>query len=328
MRPNVAYSPTDWVLEQGTLDNLPSRSPPPSMAKPKRRRLSWLKYELNDLVRGVCGGFLFGVPLLYTMEVWWVGSSVSPPRLLFALLATLTVVYLVSQTAGFRQARATTRREAIGDAVEAVAMGLVCATLMLVILRQITLETRLSEALGKVIFESVPFSLGVALANQFLSGSEESDSTPTPESSRALGSERFFPEGNLNETIADIGATLIGAIIIAFSIAPTDEVTVLVSAVNGPWLLLTVVISLVLSYGIVFEANFTRQGQRRLQPGLFQSPLSETAVSYLISLLASALMLGFFRQIDLNSPWEVAFRQILILGLPATIGGAAGRLAL
>ncbi len=119
-----------------------------------------------------------------------------------------------------------------------------------------------------------------------------------------------------------------GATIIAFSIAPTDEVTVLVSAIDEPWLVLNVLVSLGLSYGIVFEANFANQKQRRSQTGIFQSPLSETVISYLISLLAAALMLIFFRKLDLSAPFELAFRQALILGLPATIGGAAGRLAL
>ncbi len=292
----------------------------------KKRRASALKHEIDDLVRGVCGGFLFGVPLLYTMEVWWIGSSVSPLRLLFVLLVTSAVLYLLSRTEGFRQARATNEREAIGDTVEAMAIGLVCALLLLIMLRQITLETQLSEALGKLIFESVPFSLGVALSNQLLSDSD--DAAEGASSGQPTHSERFFPEGNLNETAADVGATLIGAMIIAFSIAPTDEVTVLVSAVTGPWLLLTVIASLVVSYGIVFQANFIRQGQRRLQTGMFQSPLSETLFSYVVSLLASALMLSFFRQIDPSAPWDLALRQVLILGLPATVGGAAGRLAL
>lgn len=298
--------------------------------RPKKHLSLRFKRELNDLVRGVCGGFLFGIPLLYTMEVWWIGSSVAPSRLLGVLLTTLLVTYLLSRTAGFRRTRATQEREAIGDAVEAIALGLLCATLMLVVLRQITLETQLSEALGKVVFESVPFSLGVALANQLLQDSEDSSGSQNGSDVPAAPaqSERFFPEDNLNETIADVGATLIGAIIIAFSIAPTDEVSVLVAAVYGPWLMLTVLISLVLSYSIVFQANFSRQGQRRLQEGLFQQPLSETLFSYLISLLAATLMLGFFGKIDPNAPLELAFRQILILGLPATIGGAAGRLVL
>lgn len=300
------------------------------MAKYRKRQSSQLVYELNDLVRGVCGGFLFGVPLLYTMEVWWVGSSVSPPRLLFALLVTAAVVYLIARTEGFRKAKATTEKEAIADAVEAIAIGLLCAAVMLIVLQQVTFETRLSEAVGKVIFESVPFSLGVVLANQLLNDSE-AEGAQLAKHSKAKQprlSDRFFPKNNLNETVADVGATLIGATIVAFSIAPTDEVTVLVSVARGPWLMMTVIVSLMISYGIVFQANFTRQGQRRLQTGLFQSPLSETIFSYLVSLLASACMLLFFQQAGPSMPWDMMFRQILVLGLPATIGGAAGRLAL
>ncbi len=319
------------------------------MTSSKRRRTqrpkkhtpknSSLRGELNDLVRGLCGGFLFGTPLLYTMEVWWIGSSVRPPQLAGVLLTTLLCTYLLSRTAGFRKSQATTEREAIGDAVEAIALGILCSTIMLIILRQITFETSLNGALGQIIFESVPFSLGVTLANQFLRGSDESDSSSdssssagplsnqSPGQSQLNKIDRLLPEDNLNETISDIGATLLGALIIAFSIAPTDEVTVLVAAVSGPWLLLTIFISLLLSYCIVFQANFTRQEQRRLQSGFFQGPLTETVFSYLLSLTAASLMLSFFGKIDPDANISLAFRQILILGLPATIGGAAGRLA-
>ena len=232
----------------------------------KKHQLTELKSEFDDLVRGMCGGFLFGVPVLYTIEVWWIGSSVSPPWLIGVLLTTLLGTYLLSSTAGFRKSQAATKREAFADAVEAIALGLLCAALMLVVMRQITLETRLSGAIGQIIFESVPFSLGVALANQFLQGGDD-DSSDSKKSQAPQKSERFFPENNLNETISDISVTLLGAVIVAFSIAPTDEVTVLVSAIHGLWLLAIVIISLVLSYSIVFQANFTRQSQRRLQEG-------------------------------------------------------------
>ena len=307
----------------------------------RKRRTRRFREELDDLIRGVCGGFLFGIPVLYTMEVWWIGSSISSPRLLGILLATLLGTYLLSSTAGFRKSQAATKREAFGDAVEAIALGIVCATLMLIVLRQVTFDTRLSEAIGKIIFESVPFSLGVALSNQFLrdgdddsSGSENKPKKKEEQQSKSHSKtpkrkKRFFPEkNNLNETISDLSATLLGAVVIAFSIAPTDEVTMLVAAIHGLWLMMVVIISLILSYSIVFQANFTRQGQRRLQQGLFQGPMSETVFSYLVSLLAAGLMLSFFQKIDPAAPLDLAFRQILVLGLPATIGGAAGRLVL
>ena len=278
----------------------------------KRRRSIWVN-ELDDLIRGACGGFLFGIPLLYTMEVWWVGSTVSPPLMLMAIAATLMVIFLLNRTEGFRKTRSISSLHAAMDTVEALAIGIVCTALMLVLLQEITLETQLSEAMGKLIFESVPFSLGVTLANQFLS----SNSSETQRE----------PKDNLNETLADVGATLIGATLIAFNIAPTEEIPMLVAAVSGSWLLATIAMSLFVSYAIVFEAHFANQTKRRQQRGIFQRPLSETMISYLISLVAAALMLWFFHQLSLSDPWSMWLRYTLLLGLPASIGGAAGRLA-
>ncbi|MBW3537739.1 MAG: TIGR02587 family membrane protein, partial [Actinobacteria bacterium] len=50
--------------------------------------------ESQDLARGIAGGLLFGVPLLYTMEVWWLGGTTSPPRMLVILGVTLVPVTL------------------------------------------------------------------------------------------------------------------------------------------------------------------------------------------------------------------------------------------
>ncbi|MDQ3135846.1 MAG: TIGR02587 family membrane protein, partial [Acidobacteriota bacterium] len=32
-----------------------------------------IKKSLQEYARGVAGGLLFSLPLLYTMEVWWMG---------------------------------------------------------------------------------------------------------------------------------------------------------------------------------------------------------------------------------------------------------------
>ena len=130
-----------------------------------------------------------------------------------------------------------------------------------------------------------------------------------------------------SDTLADFSGTAIGATIIGFNIAPTDEVSVLAAGFSPPWLLALIVVSLLISYGIVFSSGFTDQYKRRQQQGLFQSPLGETIFAYLISLVGSALMLWFFQRLSLSDPWEMWLRYSLILALPTTIGGAAGRLA-
>ncbi|NJR37556.1 MAG: TIGR02587 family membrane protein [Leptolyngbyaceae cyanobacterium CSU_1_4] len=291
----------------------------------RRQQAHWIR-EVEDITRGACGGFLFGIPLLYTMEVWWIGSTVSPPLMLLAIATTWTVVFFLNRTEGFRRTTKVSFTNAARDTVEAVVIGLVCTGIMLVILQEVTLQTQLSEALGKVIFESVPFSLGVALSNQFLSSNPEENRVQSSKQNSTAQVEARQPE--ISETLADIGATLIGAIIIAFSIAPTDEIPMLAAATSAVWLLATVVISLIISYGIVFEANFANKTKRQQQRGLFQSPLSETIMSYLLSLVAAAMMLWFFQQLDFSDPGAMWLSYTLLLGLPATIGGAAGRLAI
>lgn len=275
--------------------------------------------ELNDLLRGASGGFLFGVPLLYTMEVWWIGSSVGPVRMLLALILTFAIIFFLNQTAGFRRKSDVHTTDALADSVEAIAIGIVCAGFILILLQEITLQTPLHETLGKLIYEGMPFSFGVALANQFLRGDEGRSDQQTHSSAKSK---------QLSATLSDISATLIGATIIAFNIAPTDEIPMLAAAVSGLSLLLLMVASLLISYGIVFASGFTNYQQRQQQRGIFQRPLSETIASYLVSLIAAMVMLFFFQKIEFSDPWQVWLNYSILLGLPAAVGGAAGRLAI
>jgi putative integral membrane protein (TIGR02587 family) len=279
------------------------------------------------MIRGASGGFLFGIPLLYTMEVWWIGSQTSPSLMLAILAITFVVVLLLNHTEGFRKTQSKHFFDTVMDSVESLAIGIVCATSILFLLGEIELKTPLNEALGKLILESVPFSLGAALAGALLSGDRWSSSN-NQDSEKGGNRNNHGKKSNFNATLADIGATLIGAMIIAFNIAPTDEIPMLDAAISPPRLLAIIAVSLVISYGIVFQAGFTTQKQRRQQKGIFQRPISETVMSYLVSLLASAFMLFFFHRLSLDDPWTLWLSRTLILGLPATIGGAAGRLAI
>ncbi|MEC4989995.1 MAG: TIGR02587 family membrane protein [Oscillatoria sp. PMC 1068.18] len=286
---------------------------------------NWIE-ERQDLLRGASGGFLFGIPLLYTMEVWWIGSFIEPPLLLIILIVTYAIVLILNRIEGFRNNKRDSLIDAAAESVEALGIGILCATFVLVLLNRISFQTPLDESLGKIIFESVPFSLGVALARVMLSG-DPTDSNQEDEIDIKMG----IPNKTkikINESLADLNATLIGATIIAFNIAPTDEVPALAAASSPPRLLVIIASSLLISYCIVFAAGFVNQEKRYQQRGYFQTPLGETIFCYLISLLASALMLWFFQRISLSDPGFLWLRYTLILSLPASIGGAAGRLTI
>lgn len=280
----------------------------------------WIE-ELRAILRGAAGSFLFGIPLLYTVEVWAIGSSTDSLRLLYVQAVTFVVVLLLTQVEGFRRSLTINPLETVLESIEALGIGIICAAIALILLRRITLETPLSEALGKLIFEGVPFSLGVTLARSTLERRRSQRRTLSSEQSLLPATFR----DTLRDTLVDIDATLIGAIVIAFSIAPTEEIPIIAAALPPLWLLLIMAASVLISYIIVFASGFTDR-RERAQRGLLLSPPTETLVAYIVVLIASALMLIFFQQLSSNDPWQEWLGNIIVLGLPASVGGAAGRI--
>lgn len=275
--------------------------------------------EALDLVRAMSGGLLFGVPLLYTMEVWWTGTLTPSWALLLLAVLLFVPVLVMNKTEGFRATKDVRWRDAAKDSVEAVALALVVTFTVLVLIREITPDTPIGAGLGKVLYEAVPFCLGIGVARHLLGGSradddDEDDAATEPDEPMVSG------------TVADLGATVVGAVFVSLSIAPTDEVPMIAGALTPPWVLAMMAASLLVSYAIVFVAGFSRQDQRREQEGLFQHPVTETVACYLVA-LATALVLLWIFQRDLQAGPNL-LTQTITLGLPAAVGGAAGRLAI
>lgn len=268
--------------------------------------------EVEDAARAAAGGMLFGIPLLYTMEVWWIGSFATPLRMLFVLAMSFGVLVVLNRTGGFRTTKDHDLVDAAKDAVEALAIAFVTVAGVLVLLREITASTPAAEVIGKVVYESAPFIVGVGFATHFLGKSRD-------------GSDDAATEKD-NATLSDIGGTLLGATFVAFAIAPTDEVPMIGAALTAPWVLALLLFSLVVSYVIVFEAGFSDEDSRHAQPGVIQHPATETVVCYLVSLATAASLLLFFGRVGLDDPYPFTLTQVVVLGLPAAIGGAAGRL--
>ncbi|MBD1876455.1 TIGR02587 family membrane protein [Nodosilinea sp. FACHB-131] len=272
--------------------------------------------EFSDLMRGIAGAFLFGAPFLYTMEVWWKGNFTSPPRMMLILGMAYLALVLLNIKGGFRAEQPRSRTQILVESVEGLAIALFTATLSLTLLDILHVETGIDAIMGRLITLSLPFSIGVGIANNLLLRIDDEDADPDKK--------RGHP---LRSTLSDAGAALLGAIVVGSSIAPTDEIPMISSSLEPTRLLLIMASSLLLSYIIVFEANFGAQRQRRAQSGLFQRPISETVAAYLIALAASALMLWLFQVIRVGDPINQWVSYIIVLSLPCTIGGAAGRLA-
>lgn len=281
--------------------------------------------ELDDIMRGVAGAFLFGVPFLYTMEVWWKGNFTSPQRMLFALLLAYAALLVLNRAAGFRKEEPGPWIRTLGDSAEALALALVTSAVSLTVIGVLRVADGLDATMGRIVMESVPFSIGIGVANNFLNKTEEEGNAPGGKGKDAQSHQ--WHDHSWHGTLADAGATALGATLVAFSIAPTDEIPMIAAGLSPARLLVIIGVSLLLSYIIVFEASFGMQQARIEQPGIFQSPITETIISYLISLFMALVMLWLFQLLRAGDPPSQWLSYIIVLGLPATIGGAAGRIA-
>ncbi|MFD3166353.1 TIGR02587 family membrane protein [Herpetosiphon sp. NSE202] len=269
--------------------------------------------EFDDLLNGIAGAFLFGIPLLYTMEVWDIGSDLTPLHMVLYLGLTYIALVALNRATGFRRNCDETWSRSLADSIEALALGALVACFSLVVLRRVSFDLAYDVILGKVVLETMPCAIGVGMANGLLRR-EANDEEPKQQS--------FW-----HATLVDAGGTMLGATVVGLSIAPTDEVGVIAASLPPWWLWLIMAASLIISYVIVFQAEFGDHKQRKSDRGLFQSPLSETIASYIISLVFALVTLRVFNQIDESTSLAQIIDYTIVLGLPATVGGAAGRLA-
>lgn len=277
------------------------------------------RQEGKDLIQGMAAGAIVGIPLIYTMEMWWKGMTSSEWHLLGLMAMTLVVVFCFSLFSGFRQQ--FTWGEAVSESISAVGLSLLFSFALLWLIHEITFQMQWRDILGRVIVQTFPVSLGVAFANRQVREKTQreehqpSNPPPTPPDPQ---------QQQFRQDLKDAAATLGGASIFALSIAPTEEV-VLIAARTPAWQHLVIMAaSLLLCHAILFASDF--QQRPVFIPSLAQNPWMETAVAYALSLLVVFALLYFLGMSEGLSHTSTAAKAVVTLGLPAVVGGAAGRL--
>ena len=270
--------------------------------------------ERDAFIRAFAGAFIFGVPLLFTMEMWWIGEHGDARKLLALLGVALLANFGLAYAAGFK--RETTFVSHVDEAVDAMAVGIAGAAIMLTILNQIRPGDPIGSIVGKIALQAVPLSIGASAANQVFTEGRSRHGNGNGEQS---GDD---PMPAWQGLFSDVGATAIGGVFVGASIAPTDEIPMIAAALDYWHLIAVVAFSLLLSYGIVFASGFDLQRAE----GPFQHPFTDTMLSYLVSLVISFIALYLFNQVMLDDPLLTIVEQVIVLSVPTTIGGAAGRL--
>lgn len=265
--------------------------------------------SLREYGRGIGGGFLFSLPLILTMELWAAGVTVSPLRLLAGLAGTFILLCGYNAYAGLRHD--TRLDEILVDSVEELGIGLALSAGILWMLGRIDRSSSLPEVVGLTLVEGLFVAVGVSVGTAQLIGSTDGQSEPS---------------GRQQSVSSEVALALCGAVLIAANVAPTEEILILASEM-GPLLLLSVLVSsLVLAATLLYFSNFRGSARFAGTRGIF-GVVHGTAITCAAGLVASAGLLWFFGRFDGHS-LTLNVAQCVVLGIPGTLGAAAGRLLL
>jgi len=148
--------------------------------------------SLQEYGRGVAGGLMFSLPLLYTMEVWRAGFNTHPWRLAAYVLATFILLLGYNRFAGFHHdARLV---EVVTSSVEEMGIGFIIAAVALYLLGRVTPEMPLNEIAGQIVIEAMTVAIGVSVGTAQLGGasgdSAASATTMRPQKGRSAAARR------------------------------------------------------------------------------------------------------------------------------------------
>ena len=275
---------------------LPSRPAQPDNSQ------FWIGYA-----RAMAGALIFGLPLLMTMEMWWLGMYLERDRLALFFVLLLPVLIGFSRYSGFRETAGW--YDDVVDGLVAFSAGALTSTLFLALFAVLDAGMSADEIIGKIAVLTLPASIGAIVAGKQLG---ENDNEEQKRKAR-YGGELFI--------------MMTGALFIAFSVAPTDEIVVIAYKMSGWHGIALVLVSLLIMHACVYALNFRGRHERPENVTVWRVGLHFTVVGYAIALLVSAYVLWTFGRFDGMAP-EYVVRVNTVLAFPAALGAALARLVI
>lgn len=269
---------------------------------------------LMGLARGVAGALLFALPMLMTMEMWFLGFYMGRDRLLLLMLLNIPLLVVLAHRIGFE--RTVTWREAARDATVAYGIGIVSSALILTIFGLLKGEMPATEIIGKIALQAVPASIGAMLGRSQLAGDTDDDEE-----------ERDKPGETQTTYFGELFLMAVGALFLSLNVAPTEEMIVIAYKMTHWHALALVLLSIALMHGFVYAVSF--EGGHELSPDTpwWHAFVRFTLPGFVIALSISLYTLWSFERIDDTSVTNVLL-SVIVLAFPASLGAAAARLIL
>ncbi|WP_210486505.1 DUF2391 family protein [Rufibacter aurantiacus] len=278
--------------------------------------------SLQEYGRGVIGGLLFSLPMLYTMEIWWASFTVSPRLLLLYILVTSVSLLGYNTYAGLRSSASW--KEIAVDSIEEMGLGLVLGFLFLWLLGVIQpTDMSLERMVYMTVVEAMPIAIGVSIGTAQLGTSEKEDD----ESEEKKPQESILAKQDAGpaSTLEQIMLATCASLIFGASIAPTEEVMKISADATPLQLLLVFLVSLALSSAILFYVGFR---------GSYETPANEAptflevvyglSITYAAAFCTSAGALWFFGRFE-GVGLQACIEATVVLGLVSALGASAGR---
>jgi putative integral membrane protein (TIGR02587 family) len=255
------------------------------------------------LGRAFGGALIFALPMLMTNELWELGATMDRLRLALLLLLGVPLLVGVSHRIGFEASFGW--REDLRDAVIALGVGLLAATVILGLFNLLTGDLSREALIGRVAVQAVPAALGALLARSQFGGGRPREER---EAFRGYGGTLFM--------------MLVGALFLGLNLAPTEEM-VQIAYTMTPWhalglLILTVATMHAFVYG---------HGSGDDRAPWWSLMLRFTLVGFALALATSLYVLWTFGRTD-GVGGAPLVMSILVLAFPAGLGAAAARLLL
>lgn len=254
---------------------------------------------LAGLGRAIVGAALFALPLFMTMEMWTLAATAAPERIAFMLVAFLPALVTLSYYAGFERAFGLV--DHLLDAFAAIGVAALIALITLALFGVFGLNEPLDLLVAKVALVTPPAAIGALLADKQLGRGERS--------ADAVAS--TYP--------ARLFLMAMGALFVAFNVAPTEEMMLIAHQIGPMQALLLAVVSLAALHGLLFWADLPGRDGRREKRHFMATLLRYSFAGYGVCALLCAYLLWTFGRLEHTSLREI-IEYVIVLAFPAALG--------
>ena len=264
---------------------------------------------LIGVSRGFAGALIFSLPMLMTMEMWFIGFAVDPLRLAALTAGMLPLLVVLSYFVGFEETPDLVNN--VLDACAAYGIAFVTAAIVLATFGVVRSDMPGHDVIGMIAVQAVPGSIGALLAQSQLGPEPEEEE----ERQRRAG---YF--GNLF-------IMMVGALFLSFNVAPTEEIVLIAQKMTPAHTLAAVGLSLVVMHAFVYGVEFSGTPPEPEDTPWWSLFTRYTVAGYVLVLITGLCLLWVFGRTEGLVPGELLV-SCVVLGVPSAVGAAAARLIL